>query len=120
MKGAEAVKMNLGGVHIFGQAAAPAAMIEVCRSFAYKLNLANYGGPQYESADFFASRKMQCDAEAAAWVSQQLYEECVAEVRATVAAFIADMKAKRAGDQRELEAGHGAPAARPSQYRRGA
>lgn len=81
-----------------------AEIIEVCRSFAYKLNLANHGGPQYESADFFASRKIQCSREAAIWVSQELYEECVAEVRATVAQFIADMNNKKAVKQQRSAA----------------
>ena len=69
-------------------------MVEVCRSFAYKLNLANHGGPQYESADFFASRKMQCSSEASAWVSQQIFEECVEEVRQSVARFVEEMNRK--------------------------
>lgn len=74
--------------------------VEVCRSFAYKLNLANHGGPQYESADFFASRKMECAASDAQWVSEQIYEECVQEVRDTVARFIAEMQRKRGGRER--------------------
>lgn len=68
--------------------------IEVCRSYSYKLNLANHGGPQYESADFFASRKMECDYEVRELVSQELYEECVAEVRAAVVTFIDEMRRK--------------------------
>ena len=71
-----------------------AQTVEVCRSFAYKLNLANHGGPAYESADFFASRKMACAAADAEWVSNQIFEECVAEVRSAVDAFIVAMKAK--------------------------
>lgn len=70
--------------------------VEVCRSFSYKLNLGNCGGPQYESADFFASRKIQCAAEDAEWVSQQIYEECVAEVRTAVANFKVELRRKRA------------------------
>ena len=72
-----------------------AAKVEVCRSFSYKLNLQNHGGLPYESADFFASRKMECNSEDAAWVSQQIYEECVAEVRQAVAGLIAEMARKR-------------------------
>lgn len=82
--------------------------IEVCRSFAYKLNLANVGGPQYESVDFFASRKMACAAEGAAWVSQQIYEECVAEVREATRLFIEDLRAKkgaRMAEQQQRRAG---------------
>ena len=69
-------------------------MVEVCRSFAYKANLENHGGPKYESADFFASRKMQVAADDVAWVSQQIFEECVAEVREAVRSFIEEMKAR--------------------------
>ena len=69
--------------------------VEVCRSFAYKLNLQNHGGLPYESADFFASRKMACEAESAAWVSQQIFEECVAEVRESIRLFIEEMRNKR-------------------------
>lgn len=77
-----------------GAESAKEELTEVCRSFSYKLNLANHGGPQYESADFFASRKMQCSVEASAWVSQQIYEECVAEVRNSVAQFVEEMNRK--------------------------
>ena len=69
--------------------------VEVCRSFAYKLNLQNHGGLPYESADFFASRKMTCEAESAAWVSRQIFEECVAEVRESIRLFIEEMRNKR-------------------------
>ena len=73
---------------------AEARKVEVCRSFAYKLNLANYGGKQYESCDFFASRKMECTAESADMVSSEIFEECVAEVRASVAKVITEMQRK--------------------------
>jgi hypothetical protein len=78
---------------------------EVCRSFSYKLNLQNHGGPAYESADFFASRKMECSSEDAAWVSQQIFEECVAEVRTAVAAFTEEMRRriKARKEQKRLE-----------------
>ncbi len=79
---------------LIGKPAAQPKLVEVCRSFAYKLNLANHGGPQYESADFFASRKIKCAEEDAQWVSQQIFEECVQEVRESVAAFKATMQAK--------------------------
>jgi hypothetical protein len=89
-------------IPIIGARQAQPAQVEVCRSFSYKLNLANAGGPQYESADFFASRKMQCASEDAAWISEQIYEECVAEVRGAVAAFIAEMKRKSASSARKV------------------
>jgi hypothetical protein len=82
-------------IPILKGATAPASQpVEVCRSFAYKLNLQNHGGPAYESADFFASRKMQAAPDDVAWVSQQIFEECVAEVREAVRLFIEEMKAR--------------------------
>lgn len=88
--------MSLDRPILIGAAAEPGKRVEICRSFSYKMNLANYGGPQYESVDLFASRKMECAAEAADWISQQIFEECVAEVRAGVAAVAAEIKRKRA------------------------
>jgi hypothetical protein len=85
----------MADIHILGKKPEAQQLVEVCRSFAYKLNLANHGGPAYESADFFASRKMQCAAEDAGWVSQQVFEECAAEVRGAVAAFVAEMQRKK-------------------------
>lgn len=78
-----------------GPSSHPPQLIEVCRSFAYKLNLENHGGPKYESEDFFASRKLTCAREDSAWVSQEIFEECVAEVRAAVAQFIQEMRRKK-------------------------
>jgi hypothetical protein len=66
----------------------PSRKVEVCRSFSYKLNLKNAdGSPTYEAADFFASRKMECALEDAEWISQQIFEECVAEVRESIRVF---------------------------------
>ena len=73
----------------------PAQTVEVCRSFSRKINLQVYGGNAYESADFFASRKMECSAEDAGWVSQQIYEECVEEVREAMRLYIEDMKSRK-------------------------
>ncbi len=99
-------------------------MVEICRSFSYKLNLSNYGGPQYESADFFCSRKMQCHVEAHALVSQTIFEECFEEVRATKDAFIASMQhriaeSRRRGEEeraREREAAESYGGQRPASH----
>jgi hypothetical protein len=72
----------------------PDAQIEVCRSFSYKLNLANVGGPQYESTDFFASRKMMVPYQHAAVISEMLYQECVQEVTEAVKATKARIQAR--------------------------
>lgn len=67
----------------------PEAKIEICRSYSYNLSNQWYkGGKQYESASFFASRKMECAVSAAPWVSEQLFEECVAECRAAALSHI--------------------------------
>jgi hypothetical protein len=54
-------------------------MIEVARSFSYKLNIGNY-----QSLDFFCSEKAEClEAEREA-KSQALYSFCKAEVMRAV------------------------------------
>ena len=85
----------MSGIPILGRRAAQPLVVEVCRSFSRKLNLANYGGQQYESADFFASRKVECAAEDVASISAQIYEECVVEVREAMAAYIEEMRTKQ-------------------------
>ena len=75
--------------------------VEVCRSFAYKMSLQHYGGPQFESVDLFSSRKTQCATEDQEWVSQQIFEECVEEVRAAVAGVANEIKRK---NQRRISA----------------
>ena len=53
---------------------------EACASFSRKVNLENYGGPRYESAEFFASRKVQCAPEDLTALSIELHQECIEEV----------------------------------------
>ena len=73
-----------------------ARAIEDVKSFSYRLNLKNPdGSPAYESADFFASRKMECAYEDRAWVSQQIYEECVEEVQESMRLFVEEIRARR-------------------------
>lgn len=79
----------MSDIPLIGTPAQPSRTIEVCRSFAYKLNLGNY-----ESADFFCSRKLQCAESDASWVSQQLFEECVEEIRDSIAKFKAERARK--------------------------
>ncbi len=68
---------------------------EVCRSFAYKLNVSQYGGPQYESRDFFASQKAECSMADAEEVGAALYAYCRAQVLASVKEYIAEMRSQR-------------------------
>lgn len=53
----------------------PRAMVEVVRSFAYKLNAGNY-----ESRDFFCSQRAECRLEDAEEVSDRLYQFCKSQV----------------------------------------
>lgn len=73
----------------------PVVRVEVCRSFAYKLNATAHGGPQYESRDFFASQKAECAIEDATEVSVALYQFCRAEVLRSVKEYINEMKKQR-------------------------
>ena len=50
-------------------------MMEVARSFSFKLNLGNY-----QSADFFQSAKSECSEDDAEEVSDKLYAFCKAQV----------------------------------------
>lgn len=66
-------------------------LVEVVRSFSYKLNAGNY-----ESRDFFASEKAQCPVEDAERVSELLYEFCRQQVLKSVGEYM-----KAMGEQRE-------------------
>ena len=57
----------------------PEQRIEIVRSFSFKLNLGDY-----QSADFFCSRKEQCNAENVDEISTSIYEWCYDEVMAAV------------------------------------
>jgi hypothetical protein len=57
-------------------------MVEIARSFSFKLNCGNY-----ESRDFFCSQKKQClEAEAEA-TSEALYQFCKSQVMKAVREF---------------------------------
>lgn len=71
-------------------AARVSGQVEICRSFAYKLNVGNY-----ESRDFFASMKGFCDATDAEVISQQLYEFCEAQVLGEVRDYRRKMENQR-------------------------
>lgn len=75
----------------------PPRMVEVVRSFSYKLNMGNdeNGRPTYESCDLFCSKKEQCAPEDVAEVSRGLHEFCVDEVMDG----IREIKEKRAKKQ---------------------
>lgn len=60
----------------------PSQLVEVARSFSFKLNAGNY-----ESRDFFCSQKAECKAEDAEITSQRLYDFCKREVMKSVKEF---------------------------------
>lgn len=60
----------------------PSTLVEVARSFSYKLNAGNY-----ESRDFFCSQKAECLAEDAEETSAKLYAFCKSQVMKDVREF---------------------------------
>jgi hypothetical protein len=50
-------------------------MVEIARSFSFKLSTGNY-----ETRDFFCSQKAECLPEEASIVSKQIYDFCKREV----------------------------------------
>jgi hypothetical protein len=54
-------------------------MVEIARSFSFKLNLGNY-----QSADFFQSAKSACRDDEAEETSDKLYQFCKAQVMKSV------------------------------------
>lgn len=61
------------------------SMVEVARSFAFKLNAGNC-----QSADFFCSQKAECNPEDAEETSQRIYAFCRSEVMKAVKEYKAD------------------------------
>ena len=92
--------MSLDRPILIGTPRSDPRTVEVCRSFAFKMNLQHYGGNPYESCDIFSSRKMQCDESARHMVGEQLFEECVEEVRASVRKVAESLQRKTAGRER--------------------
>lgn len=60
-------------------AAKPKNLIEIVRSFSYKMNAGNY-----ESRDFFMSQKAECRSEDAEETSDKLYRFCRDQVLKSV------------------------------------
>lgn len=75
---------------------------EACASFSHKLNLENYGGPRFESVEFFASRKVQCAPEDLDALSIELHDECVEETDGRARQYILDMRRRQASRERNI------------------
>lgn len=64
-------------------------LVEIARSFSFKLNVGNY-----ESRDFFCSQKAECPPQDAEKTSEALYSFCRSEVLKSVNDYIASLKKK--------------------------
>jgi hypothetical protein len=73
--------------------ATPPQRVEVCASFARKFSLQNYGGPQYESIDFFVSRKLDCPVDSVGWVTESLRQACIEEVEMAARDYLVSARA---------------------------
>jgi hypothetical protein len=65
-------------------------LVEVARSFSYKLNAGDY-----ETRDFFCSEKAECRPEDADLVSERLYDFCKRQVLRAVEQYITEHRAKK-------------------------
>ena len=71
-------------------------LVEVARSFSYKLNSGNY-----ESRDFFCSQKAECKPEDAEATSERLYQFCKNEVIKSIKDWKAFAKTSAASDLKQ-------------------
>lgn len=70
-------------------------LVEIARSFAYKLNIGNY-----QSADFFCSQKIECPESEAEETSKRLYHFCKTMVEKDVNEYI---EAHKPADQQVID-----------------
>lgn len=82
-------------VPILKPAARVAGRVEIVRSFSYKLNVGNF-----ESRDFFASQKAECDAEDAEEISERVYQFCKAQVMRAVNDYLAAQEIRKQPQRR--------------------
>lgn len=75
----------------------PRRIVEVARSFSYKMNLQHYGGPSYESVDLFCSQKTSCLEDEVDDASLALYAFCRREVLDSRAIVIENLKRGKIG-----------------------
>lgn len=66
----------------------PSQLVEITRSFTYKVNRGNY-----ESSDFFMAQNAECRAEDAEKVSEALHDFCKRQVLKAVQQFKEEMNA---------------------------
>ena len=75
------------------------SIIEICRSFSYKLNIGNY-----QSADFFCSQKEEAFTKDAVKTSERLFAFCKDEVEKDVYSYsLNDLPKDKEREIREKE-----------------
>ena len=65
----------------------PIVLVEIARSFAYKLNIGNY-----QSADFFCSRKQEVPIQEDDEASEAMFQWCKGQVEMEVSRYIEEHK----------------------------
>ena len=74
-------------------------LTDICRSFSYKLNTGNY-----ESRDFFASRREEVAKKDAVKKSEELYAFCKDEVMKSVYAYqMENLPPEKTGEEEKIE-----------------
>lgn len=76
-------------------------LVEICRSFSYKLSVPG----KYESRDFWASQKAECKEKDAEKTSERLHEFVKNEVMKSVAEYQFDNEPKRANEKKAVDMG---------------
>lgn len=80
LNGSDEPKFTVDDFGPLPQLYTPPVMVEIVRSFAYRMNIGHY-----EHYDFFCSQKaLDCPVEKADEKSQQLWEWCKGEIRKAV------------------------------------
>ena len=70
----------------------PSGLIEIARSYSFKLNMERVGGPRYETRDFYCSCKEECLKADATATSARLHVFCQAEVARAVNEYMKTRK----------------------------
>jgi hypothetical protein len=70
----------------------PSGLVEIARSYSFKLNMERVGGPRYETRDFYCSCKEECLKADATATSARLHVFCQAEVARAVNEYMKTRK----------------------------
>jgi tryptophanyl-tRNA synthetase len=76
-------------------------LVEIARSFSYKLNLGNY-----QTADFFCSQKAEVPESKAEETSEALYEFCKREVMKSVNSYLEEKSKRKEISDKDAQRAH--------------